>query len=79
MWARGPSEQWRYDVIMLSQSCCDLFNEDIYRNGLYEYEKKRKKHAAVVDIRQCSKSKVSSAMEMLAQVQSYFIQNELTM
>jgi len=47
-----------YDVITTSQPCYNLFNEDFYQNGLYEYEKRRKKHAAVVDIRQCNKPKV---------------------
>jgi len=25
----GPSEQWRYDIIVRSQPCYDLFDEDI--------------------------------------------------
>jgi len=27
--ARDPSEQWRYDVIVLSQPCYYLFVEDV--------------------------------------------------
>jgi len=49
-----------------------------YQNGLYEYEKRRKKHAAVMDIRQCNKPKVVKETAMEMRVQSYVNQNELT-
>jgi len=60
---RGPMQgagagSLSYDVIVISQPFYDFCNEDFYQNGLYEYEKRRENHAAVVDIRQCDKPKV---------------------
>jgi len=33
--ARGPSEQWCYDVIVLSQPCYDLFDDVLAKQLLY--------------------------------------------
>ena len=37
--ARGSSEQWCYYVTVLTQTCYDLFDEDILAKLLYEYKK----------------------------------------
>jgi len=39
--ARGPSERWCYYVVVLSQPCYDLFDEDILEKQLHEYKKRR--------------------------------------
>jgi len=38
--AQGPFEHWCYDVIMLIQPWCDVFDENVMQNGLYEYQKR---------------------------------------
>jgi len=40
MQVRGPSEQWRFDVIALRPPCYDLFNESFHRNMAYMNVKK---------------------------------------